>query len=190
MRWMHFAKRLWMSDKWSVLNLFWLAILLFLLPLRWLVAAILAACIHELGHYIAVCLCGGNIRSFHLGVSGAVMCASGITGWKEILCLLAGPLAGLLPLLLCKILPTLALCGLIQTLYNLIPIYPLDGGKLLHRTIQVCGGSDRLYRAIEYSFLLVFGIVCIYLYLRFGISILFFMGPFIFRKTPCKHIMD
>lgn len=190
MRWMHFAKRLWMSDKWSVLNLFWLAILLFLLPLRWLVAALLAACIHELGHYIAVCLCGGNIQSIRLGVSGAEMRASGLTGWQEILCLLAGPLAGLLPLLLCKILPTLALCGLIQTLYNLIPIYPLDGGKILHSLIRLCGGSNRLYIAVEHTFLLVVVIACIYLYLRFGISLLFFMVPFIFRKTPCKQLLD
>jgi stage IV sporulation protein FB len=187
---MYSAKLSWSSDNLKVLNLLGLVLLIFLLPLRWLAAVILAACIHELGHYIAVHLCGGNVHSFHLGSSGAVMHASGLTTYQEILCLLAGPLVGLLPLLLYRTLPAVALCGLIQTLYNLLPVYPLDGGKILHNIILICGGSNRLYIALEHSFLLLAVIACIYLYLRFGILLLFFAVPLIFRKTPCKEPLD
>ena len=190
MRWMYSAKRSWNSDNLKVLNLLGLVLLIFLLPLRWLSAVILAACIHELGHYVAVRLCGGNIHSFRFGSSGAVMHTSGLTAAQEILSLLAGPLAGLLPLLLYRTFPTFALCGLVQTVYNLLPIYPLDGGKILYRIILICGGSHCLYKALEYSFLLLVVIACIYLYLRFRISLLFFAVPFIFRKTPCKQLPD
>ena len=190
MRWMYFVKRSWKFDKQNVGSLLGIALLIILLPLRWFAAAIIAALLHELGHYCAVRLTGGTIHRLKVGLSGAVMETSGLSGKSELICLLAGPLAGLLPLLAIRIFPTLALCGVIQSLYNLLPVYPLDGGKMLHRIILIFGGTDRCFRFIEYSVLLLMLFLCIYIRLRFGISLFLFLAVFLFRKTPCKPQKD
>ena len=51
---------------------------------------------------------------------------------RELICILAGPAASLLLLCLARIFPRVAICGLIQGCYNLLPIAPLDGGRALH----------------------------------------------------------
>ena len=186
MRWMSSVKQSWMLDKQSVGSLLGLALIIILLPLRWIVAAVIAAVIHELGHYCAVRITGGSLYRLKCSMSGAVMEASGLTEKSELICLLAGPLAGLLTLLTIRIFPTLALCGFIQSLYNLLPIYPLDGGKILHRLILMLGGTDRSFRAIEHSFLLTLLILCVYIRIRYGISLFIIMAVVLLRKTPCK----
>lgn len=50
---------------------------------------------------------------------------------RELIAVLAGPAASLLLLSLVRVFPRVAICGLIQGIYNLLPIYPLDGGKAL-----------------------------------------------------------
>lgn len=110
---------------------FFTAILLLMLPLRWIVAAFLAALFHELGHYAAVRLLGGSIVSGEISCHGAKMTAAPMSQKAELLSVLAGPAASLLLLLLRQLFPRLAICGLIQGVFNLLPVYPLDGGKVL-----------------------------------------------------------
>ena len=50
---------------------------------------------------------------------------------KQMICILAGPAGSLLLLLTAEYLPRLALCGLVQGLFNLMPLHPLDGGRAL-----------------------------------------------------------
>ena len=190
MRWMSSVKQSWMLDKQNVGSLIGLALIVILLPLRWIAAAVIAALIHELGHYCAVRLTGGTLHKLKFGMSGAVMEASDLTRKSELISLLAGPLVGLLPLLTIRIFPTLALCAVMQSLYNLLPIYPLDGGKILHRIILMLGGSDRSFRMIEHLFLLLLLFLCIYIRIRFRISLFLFLAVFLLRKTPCKQQKD
>ena len=107
------------------------ALLLLTLPLRWLLAALFAAGIHELCHVLAVRLCGGRIFRIRVGPSGAVMETEGLSFPREMLCALAGPVGSFLLLSLGKWFPEAALCGAAQGLYNLLPVYPLDGGRAL-----------------------------------------------------------
>ena len=110
---------------------FFSAILLLLLPLRWIGAGFLAALVHELGHYVTVRLLGGGIVSGEISCRGAKMTALPMKPGQELLAVLAGPGASLLLLFLGPLFPRLAFCGLIQGMFNLLPIYPLDGGKAL-----------------------------------------------------------
>lgn len=108
------------------------ALLLLTLPLRWLLAAVIAAVIHELCHMLAVRLLGGTIMGVTIGPGGAVMETTPFSRGKELVCALAGPVGSLLLLSLCRWIPRIALCAGVQALYNLLPVYPLDGGRVLH----------------------------------------------------------
>ena len=108
------------------------AALLLIIPIRWIFAALLAALAHELGHYLAVRLLGGGISRGEMTWRGARMEIFPMSPERELICILAGPAASLLVLCLGRIFPRVAICGLIQGCYNLLPIVPLDGGKALH----------------------------------------------------------
>ena len=90
-----------------------------------------AAAIHEAGHCLAVKLCGGSIHALSLTVRGAVLQTTPLSYRQEAICALAGPCAGFLLLLLVRLFPWLAFWGLIQGIYNLLPVYPMDGGRAL-----------------------------------------------------------
>lgn len=108
---------------------FW-ALLLLVLPINWLAAAVCAAAVHELCHIGAVKLWGGEITRFSIGTAGAVLEAAPMSRGKNLFCTLAGPLGGGLLVLLMPRFPRLALCALVQTVFNLLPVLPLDGGRV------------------------------------------------------------
>lgn len=102
-----------------------------LLPFRWVLAWILAVSIHELGHYIALRLCKIPIFGLCLSPFGAKMEVGELQSREAVFCALAGPIFALMFTVLSSFLPCTAVCILFQSLYNLLPIYPLDGGRAL-----------------------------------------------------------
>ena len=108
-----------------------LAMMLLLMPFRWLSAAIVAAVIHELCHYAAIRLITGSSSRISLYSFGAMMTLPAMPRSMEMLCAFAGPIGGLLLTSLAAIFPRLAICAMLQSIYNLLPIYPLDGGRAL-----------------------------------------------------------
>lgn len=105
--------------------------MLLLFPLRFLVGIVLAALIHELGHLLAIFITGGRVHAIRLRADGAVILSEPMEPGREIICALAGPAAGALMILFLRSYPELALAGLVQTAFNLLPIYPLDGGRVV-----------------------------------------------------------
>ena len=108
-----------------------LALMLLLFPVRFLVGVLLAALIHELGHLLALKIAGGRVLSIRLRSFGARIEAAPMSPGRTALCALAGPAAGALTIFAWKSFPELALAGLVQTVFNLLPVYPLDGGRAL-----------------------------------------------------------
>lgn len=108
-----------------------LALMLLLFPVRFLVGVLLAALIHELGHLLALKIAGGRVLSIRLRSFGAKIEAAPMSPGRTALCALAGPAAGALTIFAYKTFPELALAGLVQTVFNLLPVYPLDGGRAL-----------------------------------------------------------
>lgn len=110
---------------------FWivLGLMALLFPARLLAGLVLAAAVHELGHILALRLTGGQVRRLTLHAAGARLDTDPMTPGREAICALAGPAAGALTVLARRVFPELALAGLVQTAFNLIPVYPLDGGR-------------------------------------------------------------
>ena len=107
------------------------ALWILLIPAPWLLGAVAAACVHELCHIAMILFLGGKVRRIRIGPVGAKIHTDGIYGSREALCALAGPFGSFLCLLFLRRFPEFGLCGLIQGCFNLLPIYPLDGGRVI-----------------------------------------------------------
>ena len=115
---------------------FLLAFWMLILPIKWLFAMVAAAGFHELCHYGMVHLVRGKVISVQISGFGARMEVDGLSDGKELICALAGPAGGLILLIFARWIPRIAICAAVQALYNLLPVYPLDGGRALR-----CGAT-------------------------------------------------
>jgi len=171
-----------------------LAFALILIPVPWVTAWLTAMIIHESGHYFAIRLCRERVISVTLGMQGTSMLTDPMSDRKEILCALAGPLSGLLLLLFFRFIPRIAVCALFQALYNLLPVYPLDGGRALRGLFRQCmprQKADKLMELIRKVILLMVATTIIYMTVWLHIGLLpsaFIMLPLLKKvKTPCKR---
>lgn len=133
--------------------------------------------------------------SIHIGLGGAIIetDVSGCT--QELLCAIAGPFGSLLLLTLCHRFPELAICAGVQGIFNLLPIYPLDGGRVLRCLLtllfpkQAATLGKWVTRAV---FLLMTGIG-IYGTVRLSLGVFPLLLVFLLaikgflRKKPCKQ---
>ena len=145
----------------------WAAIL-FLDTERICVYFLLAAAVHELGHIWAIRLCGGQILHFRLGALGGLIryYLPHKTVSKEVLICISGCLFGMMLSCVSASADIPLLCGAstILTLFNLLPLPYLDGGRALCLLIGEC----RLLLFLEY----------------FTVSLLFCLG---FAAAICWH---
>lgn len=128
------------------------AVMVMLLPLKWVLSLILAAAIHELSHYGAIRLCGGKIHGLQIDAGGMVMEMAPLPPGRELICALAGPVGSLAMLFFVRQIPMVALCAGIQGLFNLLPVYPLDGGRVLRSGAALVlpdSWADRICRWTE-----------------------------------------
>ena len=152
--------------------LIFLAALLLILPIQWVFAVLLAGLFHELCHIAAILLCGGIVEKICIGGRGAVIETQTASPSKEVLCALAGPLGSLLLLLVAKWMPRTAICGVIHGLYNLIPLFPLDGGRVLRGLVYGAFSPVTAHRVFAWSqrivaILLILG--CVLLSFQIGL---------------------
>lgn len=174
-----------------------LAFTLLVFPFQWITAWILASLFHEFCHYIALRLSGCSVFQIQVSLNGAVMDTDLTDETREILCALAGPVGGLLLIFAGRWCPRLALCGLFQSAYNLIPIYPLDGGRAVSGVLRKLFSNvvaKRIQKVLEYSFLLLFILLGLYSALRLKLGLIPLIFAFILviknklGKCTCKEL--
>ena len=115
-----------------------LALWLLVLPLRWVTGVLTAAAVHELGHLSALWLWEVPVLGLEADWSGATILTGPMEPREELYCALAGPLAGILVCLFWRHFPEGAVCAGVQTLFNLLPLYPMDGGRALAAWRNIC----------------------------------------------------
>lgn len=172
-----------------------LSLLILLVPLRWLVGATVSAVVHELFHIAAIRCFRIPIYSVRIGTCGAQIRTPPMLVIQELICALAGPLGGLLLLALAKWFPVTALCAGFHSLYNLLPVYPQDGGRVLR-----CGAkmllpekwANLLCQLVEYATLTGVGILGFYgtFILKAGILPLVFSILFLRRSLGMKNSLQ
>lgn len=111
---------------WFLAVLYWLDTL----NVFWhLLAAIL---LHELGHLALILLFGGTVRSVRLRFADMEIKTAPMRYGQELFTALAGPAVNLICFALVRgRYPGFAAVSLLLGLFNLLPVSPLDGGKIL-----------------------------------------------------------
>ena len=120
---------------------------------------LLAALVHELGHFLAIWALGGRVMRLHLGLVGLCMDYEGETiGYPgEVVIALAGPLSnlgmafGFSFLGRCLGAETAffwAGINLGACVFNLLPVYQLDGGRALYCILAWTGDITWAFRVV------------------------------------------
>ncbi len=172
-----------------------LAGMVLLLPLRWVLAFLIAAGFHEFCHWLAILLCSGRNSPVRFYSFGARMLLPSMKPWQEALCALAGPVGGLVMGLLSDHIPRIAVCAAFQSLYNLLPIYPLDGGRAMQSILDIFFHPEDSCKISQcVGIMAAAGLLAIGFYALVWLD----LGPIplltgtvlllriIFSKTPCK----
>ena len=157
----------------------------------------LAAGVHELSHLAAVWLLGGKVKTVTLRFADAQIMTAPMGYAEEAACALAGPAANLLCCWLFRFwAPAFAALSLLLGCYNLLPVFPLDGGRALRCVLEWLL-SPKMAKMVERVLVCtVLAAVCsVILWLDRSLSmggILILIGAFgiakgIFRKIPCKE---
>lgn len=93
---------------------------------------LLCIAVHESGHLAALRLAGAPVLGLRLSLRGAVIRTGLMSYGQEAVCAAAGPAASLLlGAGLLRAVPEVGLLSLGLAAVNLLPLYPLDGGRIL-----------------------------------------------------------
>lgn len=171
------------------------ALTLLILPLRWILALTVAAVFHELCHVAVLRLCRIRIVGIRIGMGRAEISTETMMPGEELFCALAGPVGSFVLLLLIRAAPLIALCGLVQGLYNLLPVMPLDGGRVVNSILTMIypSGAESIMLILRYGvmvLLILAGIAAAFV-LENGFAVavmLILLALKCFQgKIPCKE---
>lgn len=169
------------------------ALLVLVLPLKWLFAAGLSVAVHELSHILALCLVGQPPGRLHVGLLGCTLDSGPLEPWQEALCALAGPLGSFSLVFLARWFPQMVLCAIFHGGFNLLPVYPLDGGRILNALAFLLlppQWARLVCESAKYAAVILLSMVL----LRLRLGIFFIYGAifltlrFLAGKIPCKPV--
>ncbi len=170
-------------------------LLLLTFPLNWIFAAVTAAVIHELCHIIAIRLLKCRIWSIRIGVGGTELETEPLPKGTELICAMTGPLGSFLLLTMIHRMPRIAVCAGVQGIYNLLPIYPSDGGRIFRCITEYClpiRYADTVCQIAENTTIagILLMLLIISIFYPLGLFPIILAAGFVLRmlqrKIPCK----
>lgn len=107
--------------------------------------------VHELGHLLALKLCRIPVTGVELRFCGAVIQTEWMDYGREFGCAAAGPVAGLmLGIVTLYSVPKLAMASLGLAAFNLLPLYPMDGGRMLRALLLLLCREERAEKVLNW----------------------------------------
>ncbi|MBQ3356690.1 MAG: hypothetical protein IJG45_06200 [Oscillospiraceae bacterium] len=107
-------------------------------PARTFVPFLFSVTAHEAGHLLLLAILRAKVHKLRLTFSGAVLLTEPLRYGQEIAAAAAGPAVNaLLLVFFAKTEPTMAFVNLLLLSYNLLPFYPLDGGRILRAVLHI-----------------------------------------------------
>lgn len=166
---------------------------LLILPLRWICAAALAALIHEIAHLACVITLGGRIQEIRIGPRGTVIHAYLPDLAAHCISIAAGPVSSLFLSFFAESYPELAFCGFLQGQYNLLPVLPLDGGRLACHLLNHFAPQKTDFCMEILCWTCILLVLCLMIatvtdekWTFFGAEVILLFS--LIRKTPCKDV--
>ena len=146
--------------------------------------------LHELGHALAAKLLGIRVKRISItGIGGLAEVSDFLDSRRELLVTLAGPFVNVLVAIVIwpaaqsagteSLLGELWMLNLVVLLFNLIPLYPMDGGRIFRVLLGLIFGERVSYTFCKYINLLLLGaavVVCLQTEAFVMLVILGFMG--------------
>lgn len=176
----------------------WFFLLFLWLPVSWVIAVFVSVLIHELAHAYVANLKGWQVYGIRVDLfTGSASVDTNIHERDSIPVVAAGPLSNLLISILCiplymvfsetspiagNFINSLFIINLFMFIFNILPIYPMDGGRLLKDFLFLkMRNNRRLAKKIAGSVSLLFSVAL----LAYSISIMaplmiIFSGLFIY----------
>ena len=176
-------------DSW--VPVYW-AVLLLTIPLKPLACILVSITVHELFHFLAAMILKIPVISIKIHVLRIKMTVNNMSNLQEMICALAGPLGGFFLAGIFHKYPLLSLCALLHSVFNLIPLYPLDGGRAMCSLIGLLfprEKSEWLCRLFQWMILSLLFAACLYGSYRYHTGApLFLLTVIILQiKIPCKE---
>ena len=135
----------------------------------------LAAGLHELAHIIVIRACRCRVERLIFGAADVQILHGVLSSAEELLCAAAGPAVNLLCVgIFLRSAPEFALASLMLGGFNLLPILPLDGGRMLRAGLQMrlpLDCAERISAYVGYGCCVLMFAVALFgvFYLRLGI---------------------
>ena len=121
-------------------------------PARTFVPFLFSVTAHEAGHLLALTLLRVRVHKLRLTCSGAILVSEPLRYSREMIAAAAGPAVNALLLaLFAKAEPQIAFVNLLLLSYNLLPFYPLDGGRILRALLHLlfsAGSAEVIERIV------------------------------------------
>jgi stage IV sporulation protein FB len=141
--------------------------------LLWVPILLISVLFHELAHAATIALLGfGRSRVFLSGMGGVTVNQRRARPWQDLLISLAGPLGSFLlgwislsiadnvtvartDRMLAALLPQLGHANIIWGIFNLVPVYPLDGGQTTRNVLRTFLTERRAFLISVWSSMVV-----------------------------------
>lgn len=167
------------------------AIALLILPLPWVTALFVSSLFHELCHYLALKLTCVSVHELRLTAGGAYLHTADMSPLQECVCALAGPVGALSLLLISRWIPRTAICAAVQTVHHLLPIYPLDGGRVVQGLCRYFGLPQTVHHLLEWGVIIMLLLTGIqFCRSVLGTWLLFGAAAIIFRVFREKYLAN
>lgn len=111
---------------------------------------LIALAFHEMGHLLIMKLVDIPVYRIRLSGAGAVI-QGGFMGYRqEIVCAVMGPVGSVLLAIACaRRLPELSVLSAALAAVNLLPVYPLDGGRIFRGILLLYLEDDRVEKILN-----------------------------------------